>query len=120
MAIGAADIAGTRLNELGYKIFLDRYALKDVARSTLTVGDTVIVVVDSQSGQREIGEIIGPYEWESGYILLEITRLRDEPFAVRAQHILLDSAAAARRILAELRAGADFAERALRAIGYNG
>ena len=58
MAAGAVDIQGSALNELGYKIFLDRYALKDVARTTLTVGDTVIVVVDSQTGQREIGEII--------------------------------------------------------------
>lgn len=45
------------LNELGYKIFLDRYAQKDMTRSTLAVGDTVIVVVDSKTGQREIGKI---------------------------------------------------------------
>lgn len=58
MATGAVDIKGGTLNELGYKIFLDRYALKDVARSSLAVGDTVIVVVDGQTGQREIGEIV--------------------------------------------------------------
>jgi ribonucleoside-diphosphate reductase alpha chain len=45
------------LHELGYKIFLDRYALKDVTRKTLKVGDTVIVVVNSQTGQREIGKV---------------------------------------------------------------
>jgi ribonucleoside-diphosphate reductase alpha chain len=45
------------LHELGYKIFLDRYAQKDMKRTTLVVGDTVIVVVDSQTGQREIGSI---------------------------------------------------------------
>jgi len=45
------------LHELGYKIFLDRYALKDMTRQTLAVGDTVIVVVDSKTGQREVGEI---------------------------------------------------------------
>lgn len=45
------------LHELGYKIFLDRYAQKDMTRSTLEVGDTVIVVVNSQTGQREVGEI---------------------------------------------------------------
>ncbi len=45
------------LHDLGYKIFLDRYALKDMKRETLTVGDTVIVVVDSKTGQREIGKI---------------------------------------------------------------
>ena len=45
------------LHELGYKIFLDRYAQKDMTRSTLTVGDTVIVVVNSETGQREIGTV---------------------------------------------------------------
>jgi ribonucleoside-diphosphate reductase alpha chain len=45
------------LYDLGYKIFLDRYAQKDMTRSTLTVGDTVIVVVDSKTGQREVGKI---------------------------------------------------------------
>ena len=46
-----------RLSELGEKIFLDRYALKDVAKETLAVGDTVVVCVDLKSGQREIGTV---------------------------------------------------------------
>ena len=45
------------LHDLGYKIFLDRYALKDMTRKTLAVGDTVIVVVDSKTGQREVGTV---------------------------------------------------------------
>jgi ribonucleoside-diphosphate reductase alpha chain len=45
------------LHDLGYKIFLDRYAQKDMTRTTLEVGDTVIVVVNAQTGQREVGEI---------------------------------------------------------------
>jgi ribonucleoside-diphosphate reductase alpha chain len=45
------------LNELGQKIFLDRYALKDMRKRTLTIGDTVIVCVDTATGQREIGQI---------------------------------------------------------------
>ena len=45
------------LHDLGYKIFLDRYAQKDMKRTTLAVGDTVIVVVNSQTGQREVGTI---------------------------------------------------------------
>jgi len=45
------------LHELGYKIFLDRYAQKDMKRASLRVGDTVIVVVDSKTGQREIGNV---------------------------------------------------------------
>lgn len=45
------------LHELGYKIFLDRYAQKDVNRESLDVGDIVIVVVNPQTGQREIGTV---------------------------------------------------------------
>ncbi|HEX2621329.1 MAG TPA: ribonucleotide reductase N-terminal alpha domain-containing protein, partial [Phototrophicaceae bacterium] len=45
------------LHELGYKIFLDRYAQKDMTRTTLAVGDTVIVVVDAKTGQREVGKV---------------------------------------------------------------
>ena len=45
------------LSELGEKIFLDRYAVKDVKRETLTVGDTVVVLVNPKTGQREIGII---------------------------------------------------------------
>ena len=45
------------LHELGYKIFLDRYAQKDMTRATLAVGDLVIVVVDAKTGQREIGRV---------------------------------------------------------------
>ncbi|HKV41493.1 MAG TPA: adenosylcobalamin-dependent ribonucleoside-diphosphate reductase [Blastocatellia bacterium] len=45
------------LNELGQKIFLDRYALKDMRKRTLAVGDMVIVCVDVKSGQREIAEV---------------------------------------------------------------
>ncbi len=45
------------LHELGYKIFLDRYAQKDMTRETLAVGDTVIIVVNPATGQREIGTV---------------------------------------------------------------
>ena len=45
----------SKLHDLGYKIFLDRYAQKDMTRETLAEGDTVIVVVNSQTGQREVG-----------------------------------------------------------------
>jgi len=46
------------LHELGYKIFLDRYAQKDMTRASLAVGDTVIVVVNAKTGQREIGAVL--------------------------------------------------------------
>lgn len=45
------------LHELGFKIFLDRYAQKDMTRASLAVGDLVIVVVDAKTGQREIGRV---------------------------------------------------------------
>src|SRR5688500_9472109 len=45
------------LNELGEKIFLDRYALKDMTKRSLAVGDTVIVCVDQKTRQREIGSV---------------------------------------------------------------
>lgn len=47
-----------QLSPLGEKIFLDRYALKDASKRTLSVGDTVVVLVDSASGQREIGKVV--------------------------------------------------------------
>src|ERR1700682_5270978 len=43
------------LNELGQKIFLDRYALKDIKKRTLMVGDLVIACIDVKTGQMEIG-----------------------------------------------------------------
>ncbi len=49
--------ATSTLHELGYKIFLDRYAQKDMTRASLAVGDTVIVVVNEVTGQREIGTV---------------------------------------------------------------
>src|SRR5437870_5376266 len=45
------------LSELGEKIFLDRYAVKDVKRETFAVGDIVVVLVNPKTGQREIGTI---------------------------------------------------------------
>ncbi|GAC1413555.1 MAG: adenosylcobalamin-dependent ribonucleoside-diphosphate reductase [Candidatus Doudnabacteria bacterium] len=45
------------LAELGEKIFLDRYAIKDAKKETLTVGDTVVVCVNLKTGQREIGTV---------------------------------------------------------------
>ncbi|MBN1563297.1 MAG: hypothetical protein JXA10_05625, partial [Anaerolineae bacterium] len=45
------------LHDLGYKIFLDRYALKDMTRETLAVGDIVVALVDPDTRQREIGTV---------------------------------------------------------------
>lgn len=48
-----------QLNEIGYKIFLDRYAVKDGKKETLAVGDTVVVCVNLETSQREIGVVTG-------------------------------------------------------------
>ncbi len=45
------------LKPLGRKIFLDRYALKDGQKGSLSVGDTVVVMTNADTGQREIGSI---------------------------------------------------------------
>lgn len=45
------------LSPLGRKIFLDRYAVKDVKKETLEVGDLVVAVSNSVTGQREIGNV---------------------------------------------------------------
>ncbi len=45
------------LNELGEKIFLDRYALKDIRKDRLEPGDLVVVCVNTDTGQREIGSV---------------------------------------------------------------
>ncbi|MCX6797510.1 MAG: adenosylcobalamin-dependent ribonucleoside-diphosphate reductase [Candidatus Doudnabacteria bacterium] len=45
------------LSELGEKIFLDRYAVKDIKRETLSIGDRVVVLLNTKTYQREIGEI---------------------------------------------------------------
>src|SRR5688572_1940719 len=60
-AMEARGEGGSRkneLNELGQKIFLDRYAVKDAKKRTLGVGDLVIVCVDDKTGQREIGTVV--------------------------------------------------------------
>ncbi len=53
-----SQTATSRLHDLGYKIFLDRYAQKDMTRSSLSLGDTVIVVINAKTGQREIGAVV--------------------------------------------------------------
>ena len=49
--------AENALKPLGEKIFLDRYAVKDGQKNSLKNGDTVVVCVNLQTGQREIGQV---------------------------------------------------------------
>ncbi|MFN2114533.1 MAG: adenosylcobalamin-dependent ribonucleoside-diphosphate reductase, partial [Anaerolineae bacterium] len=53
--VSAGD--ANHLSELGEKIFLDRYALKDMEKATLVEGGIVVVCTDSDTGQREIGTV---------------------------------------------------------------
>ncbi|MCA9388723.1 adenosylcobalamin-dependent ribonucleoside-diphosphate reductase [Candidatus Berkelbacteria bacterium] len=46
-----------KLNEIGYKIFLDRYAVKDRTKGAIKKGDTVVVCTNLETSQREIGTV---------------------------------------------------------------
>ncbi|TCS84001.1 adenosylcobalamin-dependent ribonucleoside-diphosphate reductase [Tepidibacillus fermentans] len=52
--------SSSRLEGLSEKIFLDRYALKDVLHQEVNVGDTVLVLTkdDPKYPQKEVGEVI--------------------------------------------------------------
>lgn len=70
------------LSPLGEKIFLDRYALKDGSKRSLKEGDTVVAVVDSKTGQREIGTVLSMNKGELS------VRLRDESvIQVAVEHV---------------------------------
>src|ERR1041385_3909524 len=72
------------LAELGEKIFLDRYAIKDAKKETLAVGDTVVVCVNLKTGQREIG-VVEKFDRETK--LVDV-RLRDGTLEQRAlEHV---------------------------------
>lgn len=66
-----------QLNELGQKIFLDRYAMKDMRKRTLSVGDMVIVCIDAKTGQREIGVVGAMDETAAGGAGRVTVELRD-------------------------------------------
>jgi ribonucleoside-diphosphate reductase alpha chain len=59
------------LSPLGRKIFLDRYALKDVRKETLVEGDIVVAVSNPKTGQREIGVVTALGEGESISVRLD-------------------------------------------------
>jgi len=76
------DPAQNALKPLGYKIFLDRYALKDGPKTTLKTGDTVVVCVDLKTGQREIGEAVALHNGQVS------VKLRDGEVVERAiEHV---------------------------------
>jgi ribonucleoside-diphosphate reductase alpha chain len=77
-----------KLSPLGEKIFLDRYALKDGSKSTLAVGDTVVVVVDQKTGQREIGMVEDMSKNTQGDGVMVAVKLRDGALVERTlEHV---------------------------------
>ena len=57
VAYDPATATTNKLNEIGYKIFLDWYALKDGKKDSLKVGDVVVVCTNLETSQREIGTV---------------------------------------------------------------
>ena len=77
-----------QLSPLGEKIFLDRYAVKDGTKETLTLGDVVVVVVDQKTGQREIGVVQDMRSNPQGDWDIVSVRLRDGELVERAlEHV---------------------------------
>ncbi|HZJ88061.1 MAG TPA: ribonucleotide reductase N-terminal alpha domain-containing protein, partial [Sphaerochaeta sp.] len=63
--------AKNALSALGRKIFLDRYALKDVKKESLAIGDIVVAVSNPETGQREIGTVTSIGEGDSIVVTLD-------------------------------------------------
>ena len=77
-----------KLSPLGEKIFLDRYAFKDGVKETLGLGDTVVVVVDQTTGQREIGIVTDMRSNPQGDWDIVSVKLRDGSEVERAlEHV---------------------------------
>ncbi len=68
------------LAELGEKIFLDRYAIKDAKKESLSVGDTAVVCVNLKTGQREIG-VLEKIDREAREV---VVKLRDGTLETRS------------------------------------
>ncbi len=56
----------------------------------------------------ETGDILGPFAYEGASLLMQVTDLRDEAFALRARHITARSHEEAAAILTRLLAGEEF------------
>lgn len=83
-----------KLNLLGEKIFLDRYALKDGKKESVAPGDTVIVAVNLETGQREIGTVTTrngkgiTIELRDGEIVERALEHIDKPLETRPEQML--------------------------------
>ena len=57
---------------------------------------------------KKSGEFIGPIQNDNAYILIQVTDLRDEAFAIRIRHILVSNEEQAEEILLSLKQGEEF------------
>jgi ribonucleoside-diphosphate reductase alpha chain len=95
-----------QLNPLGEKIFLDRYALKDAKKESVAVGDLVIVAVNLDTGQRELGTVTAidgsnlTIELRDGEVVSRTLEHIDKPVETRPE-LMLDRVA---RGMAEIEA----------------
>ncbi len=86
--------AVNQLSPLGEKIFLDRYAQKDAKKQSLKAGDTVVVMVDAQSGQREIGSVVRvnrqevSVELRDGSVVERALEHVDKPIELRVEQMM--------------------------------
>lgn len=86
--------AVNQLSPLGEKIFLDRYAQKDAKKQSLKAGDTVVVMVDAQSGQREIGSVVRvnrsevSVELRDGSVVERALEHVDKPIELRVEEMM--------------------------------
>jgi ribonucleoside-diphosphate reductase alpha chain len=100
------------LRPLGYKIFLDRYALKEADKGAIGIGDSVVVLIDINTGQREIGVVRTvangeiSVELEDGETVVRSSEHVDKPLETSPEELMERVA----RGIAEMEAPEDRAE----------
>ncbi len=108
-----------KLSSLGEKIFLDRYALKDGTKETLGLGDTVVVVVDQETGQREIGVVSDMRSNPQGDWDIVSVKLRDGTEVERAlEHVDKPLETTVEQLMDRVAAGAAAVENSKEARSY--
>lgn len=94
VALDKPTLASSALNPLGEKIFLDRYALKDGKKETVKVGDLIIVAVNLETGQREIGTVTAlngkniTIELRDGGVVERVLEQIDKPLETHPSQML--------------------------------
>lgn len=113
-------------NELSRKILLDRYAQKEIDKSKMKLGDTVVIQTDPKTGQREVGVVkalAGDYH-ESGCMVAEgeavvYVDYQHQHYVRSLDHIDLPSETTPAQIFDRVARGAYAARPATDRSGYN-